>query len=76
MMAPRPEIHFERVPIPASVDADDAGAFVRASEIRNEIARENYGNDDDFLSAQESLPYYLPIHTKNATYGASVPEPR
>ena len=55
-----PGVEFRPLTVPASMDAADAAEFAEYTRVRNEIARELTGRDDDTLDPTELLPHYQP----------------
>ncbi|MCK6065632.1 MULTISPECIES: GNAT family N-acetyltransferase [Microbacterium] len=53
-------LELRPLPLPASVDADDAGDFVEMVRVRNLISTEISGHDDFHLAPHELLPAYAP----------------
>lgn len=53
-------VEFRPLPVPATIDAPDAGDFVAMVAVRNDIYREISGHDDHAISATELLPHYAP----------------
>lgn len=53
-------VEFRPLTVPASMDAADADEFAEYTRVRNEIARELTGRDDDTLDPTELLPHYQP----------------
>lgn len=59
-MATPAGVSFDRLIVPASVDADNAAEFCDMVRVRNIIYRQIRGDDDDAIAAAELLPHYQP----------------
>lgn len=60
MDSTRTGFELRPVTIPASIDARDAGDFIRMTRIRNLVSAEISGHDDFALEPVELLPAYAP----------------